>query len=86
VIIPGKTSPDFWHFYRALPKEVQALARKNYRLWSQNALHPSLHFKPIQKPNWSAHVGDRYRVVGKFSGRVLVGQWIGPHEEYNKKF
>jgi len=65
---------------------AQALARKNYHLWRQNALHPSLRFKRIGERNWSARVGDHYRVVGKFSGDMFVWQWIGTHEEFNKRF
>ena len=38
------------------------------------------------KPNWSARVRDRYRAVGKFSGPVFLWEWIGTHEDYNKRF
>jgi hypothetical protein len=86
VTFPSQGTPDFWRSYRALPAGVQALARKNYQLWSRDALHPSIHFKPIGKPNWSARVGDHYRAVGKFSGSVFVWEWIGTHEDYNKRF
>ena len=84
--IPSRGTPEFWRLYRALPDSVKNLARKNYGLWSENALHPSLHFKSIGKPNWSARVGDRYRVVGKFIDHEFVWEWIGTHEEYNKRF
>jgi hypothetical protein len=33
VIIPSRGTPEFWRRYRALPAEVKALARKNYRLF-----------------------------------------------------
>lgn len=72
--------------YRRLTGDVRELARKNYRLWSGNAFHPSLHFKPIGKENWSVRVGNRYRAVGKFVGNELVWEWIGSHEDYNKRF
>ena len=84
--IPSHGTPEFWRLYAALPVEVRLLAQKNYRLWSANAFHPSLHFKPIEKPNWSARVGDHYRAVGKFSGAVLLWEWIGTHEAYNRRF
>ncbi|MCI0541891.1 MAG: hypothetical protein L0Z50_42385 [Verrucomicrobiales bacterium] len=48
------------------------LARKNYQLWPANAFHPSLHFKLIGKPNWSARVGEHYRAVGKFVGGAFL--------------
>ena len=39
--IPSRGTPEFWRLYRALPFEARTLARKNYRLWSANAFHPS---------------------------------------------
>jgi hypothetical protein len=86
VIIPSRGTPEFWQLYRALPAPVKSLARKNYRFWSENALHPSLHFKSIGNGNWSARVGTHYRAVGKFSGNTFLWEWIGTHEEYNKRF
>jgi hypothetical protein len=86
VTIPSRAAPEFWRLYGALPADVRPLARKSYRLWSANAFHPSLHFKPICKLNWSARVGDHYRAVGKFTGGVFLWEWIGSHEAYNKHF
>jgi hypothetical protein len=80
-------SPEFWRRYRALPAEIKALARKNYRLWLTNRFHPSLRLKSIGKnDDWSVRVGNHYRAVGKFSGNCFVWEWIGTHEEYNKTF
>ena len=84
--ISSRGTPEFWRLYRALPADVRRLARKNYDLWSANAFHPSLHFKPIHKPNWSARVGDHYRAVGKFTPDCFLWEWIGTHEDYNKRF
>ena len=86
MIIPSRGTSEFWRRYRALPAEVRALAQKNYRLWSANAYHPSLHFKSIGKSDWSVRVGGHYRAVGKFSGETFLWEWIGSHEEYNKRF
>jgi hypothetical protein len=86
VIIPSRGTSEFWRRYRALPAEVRTLAQKNYRLWSANAFHPSLHFKSIGKSDWSVRVGGHYRAVGKFSGETFLWEWIGSHEEYNKRF
>jgi hypothetical protein len=86
VTIPSRGTPEFWQLYHGLPMNARMLARKNYRLWSANAFHPSLHFKPIGKPNWSARVGDHYRAAGKFSGNGFLWEWIGTHEDYNKRF
>lgn len=86
MIIPSRGTSEFWRRYRALPAEVRTLAQKNYRLWSANAFHPSLHFKSIGKSDWSVRVGGHYRAVGKFSGETFLWEWIGSHEEYNKRF
>jgi hypothetical protein len=86
VTIPSRGTSEFWRRYRALPVEVQALAQKSYRLWPANAFHPSLHFKSIGKADWSVRVGGHYRAVGKFSGETFLWEWIGSHEEYNKRF
>lgn len=38
---------EFWECYEKLPKQIQALADKNYDLLKQDPKHPSLHFKKI---------------------------------------
>ncbi|MGA2557672.1 MAG: hypothetical protein ABSG04_15495, partial [Verrucomicrobiota bacterium] len=78
--ISSRGTPEFWRLYRALPAEARLLARKNCKLWTANAFHPSLHFKPIHKPNCSARVGDRHRAVGKFTAGSFLWEWIGTHE------
>ena len=83
---PSRGTVEFWRLYRALPVEVRELAQKNYRLGSANAFHPSLYFKSIGKSGWSVRVSGRYRAVGKFSGNTFLWEWIGSHEEYNKRF
>ncbi len=73
--IPSRGTPEFWRLYRALPADARFLAWKSYRFWSAHAFHPSLHFKPTGKPNWSARVSGHYRAVGKFSARgSLTGE------------
>jgi hypothetical protein len=86
VTLSSRGTPEFWRLYRTLPAEVRALARKNYALWSANAFHPSLHFKPIGRSNWSVRLGSHCRAVGQFVGSIFVWEWIGTHEEYNQRF
>ena len=45
-----------------------------------------MHFKSIGKPNWSVRVGAHYRAVGQFAGDIFLWEWIGTHEDYNKRF
>ena len=83
---PSRGTSEFWRLYRALPADIRLLAQKNYQLWSASPFHPSLRFKSIGKSDWSARVGGHYRAVGKFSGNTFLWEWIGSHEEYNKRF
>ena len=84
--IPSRGTSEFWKLYRALPIEKRLLAQQYYQRWSANAFNPSLHFKPVRKPNWSVRIGDYYRAVGKFTGDTFLWEWIGTHEAYNKRF
>jgi hypothetical protein len=76
-------TPDFWRHYHGLPDHVQVAARKAFRIWSEDALHPSLHFKKIGGGKWSARVGIHYRAVGKFVGDTMFWDWIGSHGDYD---
>lgn len=84
--IPSRTTAKFWIAFTELPPEVRALARKNYLLWANNPLHPSLHFKAICSPNWSVRVGQNYRAVGKFSNKSFLWEWIGSHKDYDARY
>ena len=84
--IPSRGSLDFWQRYRELPEATKRLARKNYGLWREDAHHPSLRFKRIRNPWWAVRIGDHCRAVGGFEGDTFVWEWIGTHEEYNKRY
>lgn len=73
----------FWRAYELLPTEVQQLADKNYALWRQNPLHPSLHFKKVGR-FWSARVGLQHRALAVEDDEVIVWFWIGRHDEYDR--
>jgi hypothetical protein len=57
-------TPNFWEIYAALSPEMKGQARKAYRLWKENPLHPSLHFKKVGKNLWSARITESYRPFG----------------------
>lgn len=42
-----RTLPRFWEDYKRLPKDIQALADKNFELLKTDPHHPSLHFKKV---------------------------------------
>ena len=85
-MIRNRGTTEFWQSYHALPEVAKRQARRTYRLWVNDARHPSLRFKKINPPNWSVRVGDHYRAVGKFVDEYFVWDWIGTHEEYNKRY
>lgn len=78
--------PRFWRYYALLPKEIQALADKNFELLKTDPRHPSLHFKKVGKATqlWSVRVGIHYRALGREKPEGIVWFWIGPHAEYDK--
>lgn len=79
------TLPRFWHCYHQLPKEIQALADKNYELLKVDPYHPSLHFKKVgrRKQLQSVRVGDSYRALGVEKPEGIVWFWIGNHGDYD---
>lgn len=76
-------SPDFWHRYRALPTEVQALADRCFALMNADPRHPSIHLKLVGE-YWSARVGLHYRAIGIDVEGGISWFWVGSHAEYDK--
>ncbi|QZZ19427.1 hypothetical protein J5X98_18915 [Leptothermofonsia sichuanensis E412] len=56
---------EFWKAYAELSPEMQEQAQKAYRLWQENSLHPSLHFKKVGNNLWSARISGGYRALGR---------------------
>ncbi len=83
--IPSVASLDFWRAYRQLPRDVRRLATRAYRLWQQDAFHPSLHFKKVGGDLWSVRVGIHHRAIGTFHNNQIVWTWIGTHADYDKR-
>ncbi len=84
-MISHKTA-KFNQAFEHLPKEIQGLAKKAFKLFQQEPYHPSLQFKSIHttKPIYSARVSLGYRVVGVYQDEVIIWFWIGSHSEYDK--
>lgn len=74
---------SFWEAYLALPKEIQALADKNFTLLKDNSSHPSLHFKKVGE-SWSARVGRDYRALAIEEDGIFYWYWIGSHSHYDR--
>ncbi|MGH8006249.1 MAG: hypothetical protein ACREQ3_04495 [Candidatus Binatia bacterium] len=80
------TLPRFWQRYQQLPKDIQALADKQYAVLKADPSHPSLHFKKVGKTKqlWSVRVSEQYRALGVEKPEGIVWFWIGPHAAYDK--
>lgn len=74
-----RATPRFWAAYGELPPEIRELARKGYRLFRENARHPSLHFKKVhdRDPIYSVRVTLGYRAVGLLEDEEITWFWIG---------
>jgi hypothetical protein len=82
----SKVDAAFWQQFSELPLHIQQLARKSFALWLNDPFYPSLHFKRLKGVLWSVRVGQHYRATGYFlSPDTFVWDWIGTHEEYNKR-
>lgn len=75
-------TPNFWEAYAALSPEIKEQARKAYRLWKENPLHPSLHFKKVGKNLWSARITEGYRALALKKGDDYYWFWLGSHKDY----
>lgn len=84
----SRLSDEFLAAFAALPDRIKRLARKNYRLWAQNASHPSLDFKRVgeRTPTYSVRVGIGWRALGVLdeTDDTMIWFWIGSHAEYDR--
>ncbi len=69
--------------FALLAPEVQARARKAYRLWPDDPAHPYLHYKKVGRV-WSARIDQNYRALAKIVDHRDYWFWIGAHSEYER--
>ncbi len=77
------TVPSFWVEYEKLPKFIQKLADKNFKILKENLTHPSLHLKKTKK-FWSVRIGIKHRALAIEIDNGLLWFWIGTHASYDK--
>ena len=82
----SRGTPRFWAAYRELSPEIREAARKAYRLFRENARHPSLQFKKVhdRDPIYSVRVTLGYRALGLLDDDEVTWLWIGTHAEYDR--
>lgn len=87
-----RATERFWTLFAQLPRDVQDLAQKQFRLYQANPDHPSVNLKALKhtkQPVWSARVNDQYRALalrttGEQGQAMMLWYWIGSHAEYDK--
>jgi hypothetical protein len=86
--VKSRTRPSFWRAYESLDPVTRQAARRAYRLFEQDAGHPSLRFKKLggYENIWSVRVSEQYRAVGERKGDTIVWAWIGSHNDFDKLF
>lgn len=78
-----RATARFWRLLNELPKDVRALARKNYDLLTRNPNHPALRLKKVGAL-WSARVGRNHRALASEDENGFIWVWIGSHKEYEQ--
>lgn len=61
----------------------QEQARKQYELFSQTPIHPSLRLKRVG-PFWSVRISRFYRAEAARRGDQFNWFWIGTHRDYER--
>lgn len=79
-------SRRFRKTFDRLPKEIQAKARKAFKLWKADPYHPSLRFKRVHPndPIVSVRIALNWRALGIREQDTVIWFWIGSHSEYDK--
>jgi hypothetical protein len=82
----SRLTEDFLACFAVLPDPVKVQARKAYRLWRQNAAHPSVQFKRVhaREPIYSARISLGWRALGLWEGDTIYWFWVGSHAEYDQ--
>ena len=85
-MIESRTARSFRTSFAALPEEIQAQARRAYRLFRADPAHSSLRFKKVEQTEnvYSVRIGLGYRALGVLQGSVVTWLWIGSHADYDR--
>jgi hypothetical protein len=78
------TTRSFREQFAKLPEAVQRQARKQFRLWTGNPHHPSLHFKKVNE-YWSVRINDDFRAVARLHEGTYYWFLIVPHRRYERE-
>lgn len=80
----SSTSASFRKQFAELSPEMKRRARKQFLLWLEDHLHPSLHFKRVG-PYWSVRVDRDHRALGVENDGTIIWFYIGKHDGYERR-
>jgi hypothetical protein len=82
----SRTTRQFWRLFSDLPFDAQRDAKRAYRLFQSNPMHPGLQFKKLEGEDgiYSVRIGLDYRALAVMKKDRLVWYWIGGHSEYDR--
>ena len=85
-MIESRTTRSFRTAFAVLPEDIQAQARRAYRLFRADPSHTSLRFKKVEQTEnvYSVRIGLGYRALGVLEGSVVTWFWIGSHADYDR--
>ena len=85
-MIESRTSRSFRVAFASLPEEIQAQARRSYRLFRADPSHPSLRFKNVDPVEnlYSVRIGLGYRALGVLDGSTVTWFWIDSHADCDR--
>ncbi len=72
----NKTHKNFWKVYNKLPKSVQKMANKAYKLFKADPNNPGLNFEQLEGGKYySVRINKQYRAYGR---KLLDGtiEWV----------
>lgn len=83
----SRTVPPFWELFQQLPRQIQMLASKAYRVWRVNPSAHGLYFKRVceSDPVYSVRIGRGYRALGLLEDDTVYWYFIGNHDEYERE-
>ncbi len=80
----SRRTPEFNEAFDKLPADIQRKADVAYRRWKENPSLPGLRFKRVGK-RVPVRIGRDYRALGILVGDTVYWEWIGKHEEYDRR-
>jgi hypothetical protein len=85
--VKSLASSGFWKSFDSLPREIQESARRAFERFQADPFHPGLQFKQVDSARslWSVRIGLSYRAIGLRNGDEILWQWIGGHDDYERR-